>query len=89
MKRQGTSGGKITLKNEDRSISIHSFLHVSIVPWNLTDLPRNVVVKADERNGILESNDMDVVCLVKRNAADECLDQESCSYNLLLIDVPK
>ena len=89
MKRQGTSVGKITLKNEDRSISIHSFLHVSIVPWNLTDLPRNVVVKADERNGILESNDMDVVCLVKRNAADECLDQESCSYNLLLIDVPK
>lgn len=54
-------------------------LHFSIIPWNLTDLPRNVVVKVDERSGILESHDMDVVCLVKRNAADECLDQEPCS----------
>lgn len=59
---------------------IHSNnLHFSIISWNLTDLPRNVVVKVDERSGILESHDMDIVRLVKRNAADECLDQEPCS----------
>ena len=43
---------------------------------SLADLPRHFIVKADDRFRALESHEMDVVCLVKRNAADDVLAQD-------------
>ena len=48
----------------------------SILSPTATDLPRHVIIKADERAASIETHEMDVVCLVKRNAADDQLDQE-------------
>lgn len=41
------------------------------------DLPRNVTVTYDEKHGPIQFHEYDVVCLVKRNAADETLCQDS------------
>lgn len=44
------------------------------IPW---DLPRNVPVTYDQSMGRIIPNELDVVVLVKRNAADSELSQES------------
>lgn len=49
-------------------------VHCSLAP----DLPRNLVIKSDTRNGLnLAPHEQDVICLVKRNAADDFLAQDS------------
>ena len=52
--------------------------------WNNpADVPRNIVIKHDDRHGPLIPHDMDVIVFVKKNAADTHLGQEprynSCS----------
>lgn len=49
-------------------------VHCNLAP----DLPRNLVIKSDARNGLnLAPHEQDVICLVKRNAADDFLAQDS------------
>ena len=54
--------------------SNHETLH-----WHRPDPPRNVAISYDQRNGVILPHDLDVVCLVKRNAADHTLAQDSLS----------
>lgn len=49
-------------------------VHCNLAP----DLPRNLVIKSDARNGLnLAPHEQDVIYLVKRNAADDFLAQDS------------
>lgn len=52
------------------------FFGACLCTESLADLPRQIIVKADDQFGALESHEMDVVCLVKRNAADDVLAQD-------------
>jgi hypothetical protein len=40
------------------------------------DVPRNIIIKHDEKHGPLVPHEMDIICFVKRNASDHFLDQD-------------
>ncbi|CAL1126314.1 unnamed protein product, partial [Cladocopium goreaui] len=54
------------------SVGHHAFIFLRRV-----DVPRNIVIKYDDRHGPLIPHDMDVIAFVKKNAADTHLGQEA------------
>ena len=52
-----------------------------ILSW--TDIPRNLRVVEDVR-GNLQSHELDVICMVKRYASNDCLEQDLCLIVSLL-----
>ena len=52
-------------------------IYIKIPKDFLSDVPRNIIIKHDEKYAGLISHEMDVICFVKKNASDSNLDQDS------------
>ncbi|CAL1127523.1 unnamed protein product [Cladocopium goreaui] len=51
--------------------------HHAFIFLRRADVPRNIIIKHDEKHGPLVPHEMDIICFVKRNASDHFLDQEA------------
>ena len=53
--------------------------------WFGADCPRDLQVQKDPKAGHLVEHELDVICFVKRHAADQCLAQEMGPASELIV----